>query len=89
VGQVSEAARRHCTQGAAYLACCLLRLEHQVSKRDVEMCSSPIMQLTNFKLQGPTVIETYRLYKEHNANRKLMIIPIAMTVVSRDFLLSF
>jgi hypothetical protein len=46
------------------------------------------MQLTNFKLQGPTVIEKYRLYKEPNGNRKLMIIPIAMTVVSRDYLLS-
>jgi hypothetical protein len=51
-----------------------------------EMYNSPIMQLTNFKLQGPTVIEMYRLYKELNGNRKLMIIPIAMTLVSRDFL---
>jgi hypothetical protein len=66
--------------------CRLLRLEH-VSERDVEMCNSPIIQLTNFK-QGPTVIEMFRLYKEPNRNRKLMITPIAMTMVSRDFLLS-
>jgi len=46
------------------------------------------MQLTNFELQGPTVIEMYRLYKEPNGKRKLMITPNAMTVVSRDFLLS-
>lgn len=46
------------------------------------------MQLTNFKLQGPAVIEMYRLYKEPNGNRKLMTIPIAMTVISRDFLIS-
>lgn len=44
------------------------------------------MQLTNFKLQGLTVIEMYRLYKEPNCNRKLMIIPTAITLVSRDFL---
>jgi hypothetical protein len=71
-------------------ACCLLLLEQQLSERDVQMCTVQfsIMQLTNFILQGPTVIEMYRLYKETNGNRKLMIIPIAMTVVSRDFLLS-
>jgi len=43
-------------------ACCLLRLEQQLSERDVEMCSSPIIQLTDFKLQGPTAIEMYRLH---------------------------